>query len=136
MTTQLSTTLNEPDDRNNRSAITNGTRFFIDSQRVHSSSERARRFRDHHALLAAELGVEPNDSQDALLRRAAGFALLCELMETSLIAGDAIDQRQHIQNTRELRACLTQLGITRPTRDLTKAESKGVDEHAAAMMEE
>lgn len=118
---------------NLRAAVTNGSRFYIESERLHAHSERARRIKDHFDLFTAELGSPPNDSQDALLRRAAALATLCEISETGIAAGEEVDTGRYLQVSKELRACLVQLGITRPTRDLTKAEAKAADPMAEAM---
>ena len=117
----------------NRAKVTNGSQYYLEGRRVDARTELARRIRDHYQLLRSELAEAPRDSQDALLRRAAAFATLCELHETDLAAGEDVDTGRYLQVSKELRACLVQLGIARPTRSLTKAESKAGDLLADAM---
>jgi hypothetical protein len=79
------------DSRTNRSAVTNGTRLFMDETFDYRTRE-ARRFRDILAEILSDLGNEGiSEGQRQLARRASLMCLQAEILERECVAGKEID---------------------------------------------
>ncbi|MFG5121800.1 hypothetical protein [Methylorubrum sp. POS3] len=81
-----------------------------------------------------QLGDTVTPAEGMLLRRAATFAALCERDEAALVRGDAVDEEGYRRNATALGAALVKLGLAAKSRDVTKAQSKLYDAHAAAIL--
>ena len=109
----------ERQPRNNRSAIGNGTRLFVDS--LDGRSALARRYRDLVAEHTSDLGGADclSEAQRQLIRRSASLAVWCEAVEAKLAAGEEIDIGTYTTATNALRRVLIDLGLERRARDAT-----------------
>ena len=114
--------------------IVGASDLIIDGERVDQRSVVARRWRENIADLALQLGDHTTPAEGMLLRRAATFAALCERDEAALIKGDPVDEEGYRRNATALGAALVKLGLAAKSRDVTKAQSKLYDAHAAAIL--
>ena len=114
--------------------IVGASDLIIDGERVDQRSVIARRWRENIADLALQLGDHTTPAEGMLLRRAATFAALCERDEAALMKGEAIDEESYRRNATALGAALVKLGLAAKSRDVTKAQSKLYDAHAAAIL--
>lgn len=114
--------------------IVGASDLIIDGQRVDQRSVVGRRWRQNIADLAMQLGDTVTPAEGMLLRRAATFAALCERDEAALVRGDAVDEEGYRRNATALGAALVKLGLAAKSRDVTKAQSKLYDAHAAAIL--
>jgi hypothetical protein len=117
----------------NRSAITNGTRLFMEGD---GRSPWARRWRDLVELHVADLGGIDNvsEAEKAIIRRAA--TLICELerREAEFAVGEgasdiALEVYQRASNS--LRRLLESTGLKRRARDVTPTLADYLDEIVA-----
>jgi hypothetical protein len=104
---------------NNRSAIGNRSRLFVDQ--VDGRSAIARRYRDLVAEHSSDLGGAEilSEAQRQMIRRAASLACWCEAIECKLAEGADIDIGPYTTATNALRRVLVDLGLERRARDLT-----------------
>lgn len=114
--------------------LTGVSDLIIDGERVDQRSVVARRWRENIADLAMQIGDHTTPSEGMLLRRAATFAALCERDEAALMKGKPIDEESYRRNATALGAVLVKLGLAAKSRDVTKAQSKLFDAHAAAVL--
>ena len=94
-----------------KSAISNGTRLFIDG--LDGRSALARRYRD---LGGADVISE---AQRAIIRRAASLCVWCEAVEVRLAAGEEIEITPYTTAANSLRRLLVDIGLERRARDVT-----------------
>ena len=100
-----------------KSAISNGTRLFIDG--LDGRSALARRYRDLVAEFVSDIGGADiiSAAQRAIVRRAASLCVWCEAVEVRLAAGEEIDIYTTAANS--LRRLLVDIGLERRARDVT-----------------
>jgi hypothetical protein len=103
--------LTAPMPANNRSRVTNGKALFIGEQKIHSQSERSRRYRDLLDGYRADLGRPPNTIEDSYLRQAAALALQEETRTAALVAGERVPSEELTQLSSERRRILDRLGL-------------------------
>ena len=92
--------------RTNRSRITNGTRLLAG---VDGRSATARRFRDLIVDLVAEVGDGLSTSEFGLIRQAAAMTLHAELLQASIVRGEAVSADELIRLSSEARRILASL---------------------------
>ncbi|WP_354077281.1 hypothetical protein [Constrictibacter sp. MBR-5] len=98
--------------------------------------ELGRRYRNIFNDLARQIGrAEPAPSEVQMLRRAATLALFCERDEEAVANGDPIDQDNYRRNVAALKQVLVALGLAKKARDVTKADSRFIDQHTAALID-
>jgi hypothetical protein len=104
---------------NNRSAIGNRSRLFVDA--VDGRSAIARRYRDLVAEHSSDLGGTGvlSEAQRQMIRRAASLACWCEAIESKLADGEDIDIGPYTTATNALRRVLVDLGLERRAKDIT-----------------
>jgi hypothetical protein len=102
-----------------RSAITNGTRLH--AKGVDGRTRDARRFRDLVASFAESLGgfATLNDSDQVLVRNAAGLAVKAERLQAAIVKGEDVDAEQLTRLSNCVSRVLGQLGVKRVRRDQT-----------------
>lgn len=107
---------------NNRSAIGNRSRLFVDA--VDGRSAIARRYRDLVAEHSSDLGGAEvlSEAQRQMIRRAASLACWCENIECKLAEGEDIDIGPYTTATNALRRVLVDLGLERRSKDVTLHE--------------
>jgi hypothetical protein len=103
-----------------RSAVTNGSRLFLDGD-IDGRSPAARRFRDLFHAVIADLGGMGNTSEGErqLARRAAALSVQCELAEATMAKGAAIDTEDYVRLVNGLNRTLGSIGLKRRARDVT-----------------
>ena len=101
-----------------RSAVTNGTRLFVDGD---GNSAWSRRFRDLVASHVSDLGGidRLSESQRSLVRRVSAIEVELEQMEGRLSMGEEIDLDMYTRSASHLRRILESLGLQREPRDVT-----------------
>lgn len=99
-----------------RSAVTNGTRLFVEGD---GSSAWSRRYRDLIASHVGDLGgvTALSESQLSLVRRASAIECELEQMEGRLSRGESIDLDSFTRAASHLRRILETLGLERRPRD-------------------
>ena len=111
-----------------RSAVTNGTKLFVDG--AHEGPW-ARRFRD----LVHEEDLGPHESlseaQRSLCRRVATIEVTLEQMEGQLSKGEDVDLGAYREMTGQLTRTLNALGIKRVARDRTPTLDAIIAGHAS-----
>jgi hypothetical protein len=102
-----------------KSAISNGTRLFIDG--LDGRSALARRYRDLVAEFVSDLGGADviSAAQRAIVRRAASLCVWCEAVEVRLAAGEEIDIAPYTTAANSLRRLVVDIGLERRARDVT-----------------
>ncbi|MCB0877324.1 MAG: hypothetical protein KDB46_14130, partial [Solirubrobacterales bacterium] len=106
----------------------------FDGKRVDLRTRTGRRWRDIVRNLADQLGGSLTPSQALLVRRAATFAILLERDEAVLLSGGKIDESGYRANSDRLKANMVQLGLSKLSRDVTKADQEPADDHAAMIL--
>lgn len=91
------------------SMVTNGTSLFLGD--CDKRSVAARRWRDLYEMLTKILDVDLSEPQRLLCRRAASLAVMCELEETRLARGEAVDPLAYVRLTGCLSRMLVKLGL-------------------------
>jgi len=101
-----------------RSAVSNGSRLFVQGD---GSSAWSRRFRDLAAQHAADLGglVILSEAQQSLIRRVSAIEVELEQMEGRMSKGEAVCLDGYTRAAGHLRRLLESLGIERRARDVT-----------------
>lgn len=122
-----------PTSPTNRSRVTNGATLFVAGSQVDGRSAIARRFRDHIADLSAQLGGDTTPAQDMLIRRAATLAVLAELDEAKIAAGEPVAETAYIVGVNALSGVLNRLGLQRRPKNVTPP--KKLDGHTLAILE-
>ena len=104
---------------NNRSAIGNRSRLFVDA--VDGRSAIARRYRDLVAEHSSDMGGADglSEAMRQMIRRAASLAVWCEAVECKLAEGEDIDISSYTTATNALRRVLVDLGLERRAKDVT-----------------
>lgn len=112
-------TVYERQPTNNRSAIGNRSRLFVEA--VDGRSAIARRYRDLVAEHSSDLGGAEllSEAQRQMIRRASSLACWCEAVESRLAEGEDIDIGTYTTATNALRRVLVDLGLERRARDVT-----------------
>jgi hypothetical protein len=102
-----------------KSAISNGTRLFIDG--LDGRSALARRYRDLVGEFVSDLGGAEviSEAQRAIIRRAASLCVWCEAVEVRLAAGEEIEITPYTTAANSLRRLLVDIGLERRARDVT-----------------
>ena len=105
-------------ERRIRSAVTNGSRLFVQGQ---DNSAWARRYRDLIANHCSDMGGRAmlSEAQVSLVRRASALELELEQMEGRLSQGEDVDLDKFGRAASHLRRLLETLGIGRKARDVT-----------------
>ena len=106
-----------------RTRVANGKTLFIDSD-VDGRTVIGRRFRELHAQMAEDIGGDPSEAQNQIIRRAASLAVWCESHEAKLAAGEALDITTFTTACNALRRLLADLGLERRARDITPSLSE------------
>ncbi|OJX65831.1 hypothetical protein [Magnetospirillum sp. 64-120] len=109
--------------------------LFIAGEKVDGRSLTARRYRDQVNDLCLQLGGTLSPSETMLVRRAATLAVLCERDECAIAAGKEVDEENYRRNAAALKAMLISLGMAKKSRDVTKADMRMFDQHAAAILD-
>lgn len=101
-----------------RSAVTNGTRMFVEGDAM---SPWARRWRDLVALHVADMGGADalSEAQISLIKRVATIELELEQMDGKLSMGEKVDLDAYSRASGHLRRILDSLGIKRTTKTIT-----------------
>lgn len=109
--------------------------LFIGGERVDRRTLPARRYVAQVNDLGLQLGGMLSPSETMLIRRAATLAVLCERDENAIVAGKDVDEENYRRNAAALKTMLISLGMAKKSRDVTKADSRLFDAHAAAILE-
>lgn len=114
-----------------RSAVTNGSRDFVDGD---GRSPWARRWRDLVALHSSDLGGADalSEAQASLVRRVATIEIELEAQEGKLSKGEQIDLDAYTRAAGHLRRILETLGLKRVPRDVTPDLHRYIAERAQA----
>lgn len=98
-----------------RSAVTNGSRLFVEGD---GNSAWSRRFRDVLEAIMSDLGgaTALSEGQRQLARRCAMLSVQCERLEAAAIAGEAFDADLYGTLTDRLGRAFGRLGIKRHAR--------------------
>lgn len=101
-----------------RSAVTNGTRMFVEGD---GNSPWARRWRDLVALHADDIGGAEtlSEAQMSLCKRVATIEVELEQMDGKLSMGQSVDLDAYTRASGHLRRILDSLGIARKQKDVT-----------------
>ncbi len=104
--------------RQNRSAVTNGTRLFAVA--TDGRTTEARRYRDIVAAVVADRGGAEVMTEVAfqLARRFAATAVKAEAMEADLAKGHPIDMEEHGKLTLTMTRIANHLGLERKAREV------------------
>ncbi len=100
-----------------RSAVTNGSRLFVEG--LDGRSALARRYRDLVAEFTSDIGGDPSEAQKQLIRRAASLSTWCEAQEVHLANGEDVDIGPLTTAANSLRRILQDIGFERRPRDIT-----------------
>ena len=113
-----------------RSAVTNGTKLFVDGAH---EGHWARRFRDLVQLHEEDLGPREtlSEGQRSLCRRIATIEVTLEQWEGQLSKGEDIDLGAYREMTGQLTRTLNALGIKRVARDRTPTIDAIIAGHAS-----
>ncbi len=113
-----------------RSAVTNGTKLFVDG--AHEGPW-ARRFRDLVQLHEEDLGPHEtlSELQRSLCRRVATLEVELEQMEGKLSKGEEVDLELYRALTGTLSRVGTSLGVKRVARDRTPTVADLIAGHAS-----
>jgi hypothetical protein len=108
----------EAKPRRCRSAVTNGSRLFVERP---GDTKWARRFADVLTEIVSDLGGadQLSEGQRQLARRCATIAIECEKLEGAAASGSAIDLETYGQLTDRLGRAFHRLGLKRQPRDVT-----------------
>ena len=106
--------------RTNRSAVTNGNRYFAPDG-TDGRTAAFRRFRDILEQIHEDLGGADNlsEGQRQLCRRAATMSMQCEILEAECVGGRTFDVDCYGQLTDRLGRCLQRLGLQRKAKDVS-----------------
>jgi hypothetical protein len=98
-----------------RSAVTNASRLI---QGVDGRSALARRFRDVHNEILADLGGADfvSEGERQLARRAAALAVYCETLEAKLANGEPVDSEDWVRVVNALNRTFASIGLRRRAR--------------------
>lgn len=101
-----------------RSAVTNGTRLFVEGDAM---SPWARRWRDLVALHAQDMGGADalSEAQISLIKRVATIELELEQMDGKLSMGEKVDLDAYSRAAGHLRRIFDSLGIKRTSKTIT-----------------
>jgi hypothetical protein len=104
--------------KDQRSAVTNGTRLFVIRP---GDNKWARRFRDILNEVISDLGGADrlSEGQRQLARRCATISLACERLEGDIAAGREVDVLLYGVLTDRLGRAFQRLGLKRQARDVT-----------------
>jgi hypothetical protein len=100
-----------------RSRVSNGKDLFLEG--VDGRSALARRYRDILAQLTSDIGGDPSEAQNIIVRRATTLAVWCEQAEAKAAAGNELSIGEYATATNSLRRLLLDLGLERRMRDIT-----------------
>jgi hypothetical protein len=105
--------------RTTRAAVTNGTRLH--ARGIDGRTRDARRFRDLVTSFSESLGgfATLNDSDQVLVRNAAGLAVKAESLQAAIVKGEDVDAEQLTRLSNCVSRVLGQLGVKRVRRDQT-----------------
>ena len=103
--------------RINRSRVSNGKDLFLEG--VDGRSALARRWRDVFAQLTSDIGGDPSEAQNIIIRRATQLAVWCEQAEAEAASGKPLNIGEYATATNTLHRLLTTLGLERRMRDIT-----------------
>ncbi len=79
--------LNESIGKANRCKVTNGSSLFLGNE-VDGRSTHARRWRDVHEMLMADMGRDLTHTEKLLLRGIATMMVSAEMLESQMLSGD------------------------------------------------
>lgn len=115
--TKLKRGVDVPRPANNRSAVANGSRLFVEE--IDGRSAIARRYRDLVAEFTSDIGGDPTEAQKQLIRRAASLSTWAEAQEVKLANGEDIEIGPLTTAANSLRRILQDIGLERRSRDVT-----------------
>src|SRR3546814_17320605 len=99
-------------------------------------TELGKRYRNLVREVAGQMGRNnPTDSGAQMLRRAGTRARFCERDEEARANGNPVDEENYRRNTAALKSVLIALGLAKKSRDVTKADSRFIDQHTAALID-
>ena len=100
-----------------RSRVSNGKDLFLEG--VDGRSVIARRYRDILAQLTSDIGGDPSEAQNIIIRRATQLAVWCEQAEAEAAGGKPLNIGEYATAKNTLHRLLTTLGLERRMRDIT-----------------
>lgn len=109
--------------------------LIIGGRKIDGRTIEAKRFRNLATDLAAQLQRNPKPAERLLLLNAATLATLCERFTADLLEGKEVEQEPYRRNVSALSGVLIKLGLAKQSRDITKRDTAGQDEFAAALIE-
>jgi hypothetical protein len=83
--------------------------------------------------IASDIGGDPSAGQWLIIQRAAGLTVQCELLDASILSGEAVDVAAYTTLTNSLVRTLKTLGLERRAKDISPTAT--IDAHAAAVRE-
>lgn len=86
---------------------------------VDGRSLMARRFREIHAQIEADLGGDLTEAQRAIAARAVTLAVWCESAEAELAQGNDFNPQEYATVANAMRRLLCDLGLDRKAKDIT-----------------
>jgi hypothetical protein len=108
-----------------RSRATNGTALFAES--IDGRTALARRYRDLIAQFVADVGGDPSQTQQQVIRRAASLSVWCESVEAKLAAGEEIDIGQFTTACNSVRRLLADIGLSRHREPMRAIEATAIE---------
>ena len=100
-----------------RSWVSNGKDLFVGG--VDGRSAYARRYRDIFAQLTSDIGSDPSEAQNLIIRRATQLAVWCEMAEGDAASGLPLNVAEYCTASNTLRRLLLDIGLERRIRDIT-----------------
>lgn len=115
--------MNETYTANNRSAVSNGRRFYLTKGGEQSLA--GRRVRDIFLAIVEDKGGADrlSEGQTLLARRIASLAVECELMEAERAEGGDLDIEKYCTATNTIGRTLSRLGLRREAKDVSNLPS-------------
>lgn len=107
--------------------------LVIGGKEVDGRTLPARRYRSVCSEIASDIGGNPSAGQWLIIQRAAGLTVQCELLDASILSGEAVDVAAYTTLTNSLVRTLKTLGLERRAKDISPAAT--IDAHAAAVRE-
>lgn len=90
---------------------------------VDGRSLMARRFREIHAQIEADMGGDLTEAQRAIAARAVTLAIWCESAEADLAQGGEFNAQEYSTVANAMRRLLCDLGLERRAKDVTPSLS-------------
>lgn len=86
---------------------------------VDGRSQMARRYREIHAQIEADMGGDMSEAQRAIASRAVTLAVWCESAEAELAQGGEFSVQEYATVANAMRRLLCDLGLERKAKDIT-----------------